>query len=277
MNVYTEPYITAHHSHLPYSRLHTGTYTAGIMAGKDSSSSGLSTFAEGNWEDVLQTKYDALVAYHSALDPSLRKARRSKPLSGSAEKSVVMVKEFFDNVLSCDNYGGMAAWHEPSESVASWMSQRSPKVKDELSRRAAMMNGKLIFRLTYTRNHRYAPLVWHTLVAEDCSMEALKKAVATSGTMCFTRARGVEATFFRGKFRLRQCPGEVPIVNLLFPSAISFSEVCGPTKVFSDQYKPIYGWKGVDWLKSLIKKHLGQWQQNFPFSNILCVRNRQPT
>jgi hypothetical protein len=73
-----------------------------------------------------------------------------------------------------------------------------------------MMKGKLIFRLTYLRSQRYQPLVWHTLVAEDCSMEELKDAVTITGKMCFSRARGASPTFFsRGKFRLRQCNGEV--------------------------------------------------------------------
>jgi hypothetical protein len=190
-----------------YSRLHMGTHAAAIMAGAESPSSVISTFAEGSWVDEVQTKYDALVAHHSALDSS-RARQRSKPLYGSADKSVDMVKEFFGNVPSWENYGGMAAWYEPSEAVASWMSQRCPKVKAELTRRAAMMNGKLIFRLTYSRK-RYEPLVWHTLVAEDCSMEALKEAVTTTGRMCFSRARGASQTFFSaGKFRLRQCNGE---------------------------------------------------------------------
>ena len=202
------PFSASHSPFSSYSRLHIGISTPAIMAEKQSSSRVISTFAEGSWGEEVQTKYDGLVAYHSALDPS-RAPRRSKPLSGSADKSVDMVKDFFANVPSWENYGGMAAWYEPSEAVASWMSQRCPKVKAELARRSAFRKGKLIFRLTYMRGQRYQPLVWHTLVAEDCSMEALKDAVTTSGKMCFSRARGVNLTFFgTGKFRLRQCNGE---------------------------------------------------------------------
>ena len=208
INGYPQPYITAHHFTLPYSCQNIGTFTAAVMSGKEEASSRVvSTFAEGHWLKEHQEKYDELRAYHSCLDPS-RETRSSKPHYGSEEKTVQMVKDFFRTVPSWEEYGGMAAWYEPSEEFAKWMSKRCHLVKAELDRRKAMMNGKMCFRLTHFRE-RYDPLVWHTIVPEGCSIEALKASITSTGRMCFNRERGVSQTFFsEGKLKLRQCDGD---------------------------------------------------------------------
>jgi hypothetical protein len=181
------------------------------MAGKEASSKGasdraISAFAEGTWVDKVHVECDKLVACHSALEPS-RASRRSKPHHGSTDPAVTMVKDFFESTPSWDHCGGIAAWHEPSEAVASWMSKNCHKVNAELTRRAAMMNGKISFRLSFFRQ-RCDPLAWHAIVAEGYSMQELRDAVSLTGKSCFTRSRGASQAFFnKGKHRLRQCAG----------------------------------------------------------------------
>ena len=183
------------------------------MAGKEAPSKGasdraISTFAEGPCVDEVHIEHDKLVACHSALEPS-RASRRSKPHHGSTDPAMTMVKDFFGSIPSWDHHGGIAAWHEPSEAVASWMSKNCRKVNAELTRRAAMMNGEISFRLSFFRQ-RCDPLVWHAIVAGGCSVQELRDAASLTGKICSTRSRGASHAFFnKGKHRLRQCAGGI--------------------------------------------------------------------
>jgi hypothetical protein len=76
------------------------------------------------------------------------------------------------------------------------MSKSSVEVKAELNRRANVMKGKIACHLSVGRD-RHAPLVWYAIVAEDCSMKDLRKAIALTGKVCVYEGKRSRENFFR--------------------------------------------------------------------------------